>query len=76
AIRDSILGLKMAPLLTGYRNKPALDLNAAVHSIMRLADLMQHNPHCLEVELNPLMVCVQGKGVMAADAVLWVEDDG
>ncbi len=67
--------LRLAPLLTGYRGKPQADLGAAVTAIMAMAHAMQNDARLDEIEVNPLMVASRGNGALAADAVIWMNDD-
>ena len=67
--------LRLAPLLTGYRGKPKADLGAAVTAIMAMAHAMQNDARLDEIEVNPLMVASRGNGAIAADAVIWMNDD-
>ena len=71
----AISRLRLAPLLTGYRGKPQADLGAAVTAIMAMAAAMQNDVALDEIEVNPLMVAGQGKGAIAADAVIWMNDN-
>ena len=71
----AISRLRLAPLLTGYRGKPQADLGAAVTAIMAMAHAMQNDARLDEIEVNPLMVASRGNGAIAADAVIWMNDD-
>jgi succinyl-CoA synthetase beta subunit len=71
----AISRLRLAPLLTGYRGKPQADLGAAVTAIMAMAHAMQSDARLDEIEVNPLMVASRGNGAIAADAVIWMNDD-
>lgn len=71
--REMILQLRSAPLLTGYRGKPALDIDALADVLSRLSWLMvDHADVISEIDINPLFVRSQGKGVVAADALVVV----
>jgi acetate---CoA ligase (ADP-forming) len=55
--------------LSGYRGKPKGDLDAlaqAIVALSRLADV----PSIAEAEINPLIVRLEGEGVMAVDALV------
>ena len=67
--------LQLAPLFSGYRGTPQGDLDAAVAAIMAMAAAMQNDAALDEIEVNPLMVAGQGKGAIAADAVIWMNDN-
>jgi acyl-CoA synthetase (NDP forming) len=57
AARQALLSLRAAPLLTGYRGRPALDLEAAVEAVVSVASLATAlGPSLAELEVNPLVV--------------------
>ncbi len=63
--------LKCAPLLTGFRGLPPADLNAAVDVILSVANLVEKDPSSIiELDINPLLLMAEGKGVVAADALI------
>ncbi len=67
--RDMIAEVRGLRLLTGYRGKPAGDIDAlalALAAVSRLAA----EPAVPEAEVNPLIVRPQGDGVVAVDAVV------
>ena len=63
--------LKLAPLLTGYRGKPPVDLDAVGAVIARVSQLVANlGPRLAELDANPLLV-TQSRAVVAdARAVL------
>ncbi|MGC6453731.1 MAG: acetate--CoA ligase family protein [Candidatus Puniceispirillaceae bacterium] len=70
-IRTALSGLRLARLLTGYRGRPAGDIDAAVAAIQTLCDMIETSPAIDEIEINPLMLAPAGGGVLALDAVIW-----
>ncbi|MCP4422959.1 MAG: hypothetical protein GY803_00560, partial [Chloroflexi bacterium] len=54
--------------LNGYRNIPPADRAAALAVILRLGRLAADFPQIAEIELNPLRVLPEGRGVVAVDA--------
>ena len=70
-IRAAIDGLRLAPLLNGYRGRAAADLEAAVDSIAAMAAVIEAEPAIDEIEVNPLMLGETGTGALAVDAVIW-----
>ncbi|GLC91228.1 pimeloyl-CoA synthetase [Cupriavidus sp. TA19] len=63
--------LRLAPLFDGYRDIPALDLEALASSAVALGDwALRHRTVLASVDINPLMVMAAGEGVMAVDAVV------
>jgi acetyltransferase len=67
--------LKLAPLLAGYRGRPAADraaLEAAALGVARF--YLDHRARIAEIEINPLMVGAQG--AVAVDVrVAWREEN-
>ncbi len=73
--KDEVLSalnrLKCAPLFNGFRGSPKADLNAAADAILKVAGIVEENPSSIvELDINPLMVLAEGKGVVAADALI------
>ncbi|MDB5996589.1 MAG: hypothetical protein JWP42_3725 [Pseudomonas sp.] len=69
AIHDALLGLRCAPLLTGFRGGPAVDMPALVRAIRAVADYACENAErLLELDVNPLLVNAQG--AVAVDALI------
>ena len=70
-IEDALAGLRAAPLLNGYRGRPKGDLIAtvdAIEAVQRFA--LDHKGSLLELDINPLIVCAEGHGAFAADALI------
>lgn len=75
SIREALLGLRLAPLLTGYRARRLADLDAAVATIQAVGRFaLVHAERLEELEINPLIVRAQGGGVVAVDALLRMEE--
>ncbi|MEP1765120.1 MAG: acetate--CoA ligase family protein [Sulfitobacter sp.] len=69
AIREALLSLKSAPLLTGFRNSDPADLDAVIEATMALANYaMAQGPALEELDINPLIACASG--AFAADALI------
>ena len=67
AARAMIERLRSLPLLTGYRGRPAADLDQIADALVRLGDLaVAAGPRLRELDVNPLFVA-QGR-IAAADA--------
>jgi len=62
---------KAGKLLKAFRNMPAVDEEALVHTLMRISELVSDLPEIVELDINPLIVDEQG--VMAVDARIKVE---
>lgn len=58
--------LRIFPLLTGYRGKPAVDMDRLIEALIRLSYLAADFPEIEELDINPLLVSADG--VMALDA--------
>jgi acyl-CoA synthetase (NDP forming) len=71
--RDMLAATKGYARLTGYRGEPRRDVDALVDLVLAVADLAVANPGILEVDLNPIMVLPEGRGVRAVDAVVVTE---
>lgn len=63
--------LRVAPLFDGYRDVPALDLDALAAAAVALGDFaLAYRTSLRAVDINPLMVMPAGQGVVAVDAVV------
>ena len=63
--------LKCAPLFKGFRGAPPADLNAAADVILAVAGLVEKDPSSIiELDINPLLLLAEGQGVVAADALI------
>ncbi len=70
-LERAIDSLKASALIAGYRGAPLGDRAALIDALKALSDFWQLNRDTLvELEINPLLVRPQGKGVCAVDAVL------
>jgi acyl-CoA synthetase (NDP forming) len=68
---EAMLGrLRIWPLLLGgIRGRPALDIAAVVNALVQIGELAAaFGGRLAELDINPLMVRREGKGVVAADA--------
>ena len=63
--------MKLFPLLDGFRGRPKADLDAAIDAVLKISDFALANADTLaELDINPLIVCGEGKGAWVADALL------
>ncbi|WP_432257278.1 acetate--CoA ligase family protein [Cupriavidus sp. TMH.W2] len=70
-VKAACARLRLAPLFDGYRDIPALDLDALAASAVALGEwALRHRTALASVDINPLMVMAAGEGVMAVDAVV------
>ena len=74
-VEAALRGLKLFPLLDGYRRRPRGDVSAAIDAIMGIAGfVIDHADAIEELDINPLIVCAEGQGAWIADALLVVAD--
>ena len=74
-IEDAVNHLRSAPLLRGYRGRPAADIGAAVDTILAVQDYaLSKSGSLLELDVNPLLIGAEGDGVCAADALIVLQE--
>ena len=67
--------LRIAPVLRGYRGKPAVARAALVDAVLRVQDFVgAHRARLRELEINPL-ICTEARAVAADALLIWGEDD-
>lgn len=66
--REMLLSLNGAPLLTGYRGKPAANIDGIVDTLLALQSILTDFPQIREIEINPLVV--RNDEVIALDALI------
>jgi len=67
--RAMVMRVRCAPLLTGWRGRPALDVDALARALSALSWLAaDHAGRIDEIDINPLFVLE--RGVVAADALI------
>jgi acyl-CoA synthetase (NDP forming) len=73
-IGKALSGLRIAPLLSGYRGKPGANLDAVVSAVMAVQDcVLAAQDRIVEVEVNPL---IAGKDrAVAVDALIVMEEE-
>ncbi|MBL8583008.1 MAG: acetate--CoA ligase family protein, partial [Rhizobiaceae bacterium] len=72
-VEASLRGLKLFPLLDGFRGRPRADLAAAIDAVTGIgAFALAHAEAIAEMDINPLIVCAEGKGAWIADALIVV----
>ena len=70
-VRDALAGLRMAPLLGAQRGQAPLDVGAFADMAVRLGDAMLGwGEQVASVDVNPVMLFEQGRGALAADALV------
>jgi acetyl coenzyme A synthetase (ADP forming)-like protein len=66
-VDDMLDGLRMRPLLDGYRGAPAADVDALRDLLHRIGALVEDLPEVVEVDCNPVFVRPGDGGVVAVD---------
>ena len=69
-IERALQKLRIAPLLNGFRGKPAADIDSLIELIQKLIGTALNN-ELVEVELNPVLVTTNS--AVAVDALMIVE---
>lgn len=71
-VRAALAKLRIAPLLSGVRGEPALDVEAFSEAVIAVCKLMM-NPSAkvVNLDLNPVLVGAKGEGCVALDAVVY-----
>jgi acetyl coenzyme A synthetase (ADP forming)-like protein len=66
--------LKSYWLLQGTRGEPPADIEAVIDAMLRISQLVTDFPEINELDINPLRVQEKGKGCLAADARIVLEE--
>jgi acetyltransferase len=72
--RDMLRELKSYWLLQGTRGEPPADIEAVINAMLRVSQLVTDFPEINELDINPLRVLEKGKGCLAADARIVLEE--
>jgi acetyltransferase len=72
--RDLVSRTRISKLLAGYRDRPAVDLDAVCDVLIALAQMLADLPELVELDINPLWA--DAAGVIALDARLRVSSPG
>jgi acetyl-CoA synthetase len=71
SVHAGLARLSASKLLGGYRGKPAGDVAALVAAILSVARYASaHAEDLLEIDVNPVIVRPQGRGVVAVDTLV------
>lgn len=72
-VQAALYGLRIAPLLDGVRGEPALDVAALSALAVKVGHVIAGaRGHIASLDLNPVMVGVNGSGVRVVDALVEV----
>lgn len=75
-VAAAIESLVISKLLTGFRGSQEGDMEALIDAILSIAEFAGHHwDTLLELDVNPLMVLPEGRGVVAADALIGFAKD-
>jgi acyl-CoA synthetase (NDP forming) len=66
--QEMIAELKGHRILKGFRGSKPADLEALTDTILRLSQLLKDIPEIKELDINPVMILEEGKGLQALDA--------
>ena len=70
-VREALAALRSAPMLRGWRGREPADIDAAVASILAIADFAVANGERIEeLDVNPLGILARGRGALALDALV------
>ncbi|RBQ16168.1 hypothetical protein DP939_31610 [Spongiactinospora rosea] len=69
-VRAALAGLRVAPLLNGYRGGPPADVAALADVVVRVGRLLADLPEIGEIDINPLLCRPEGEGCLALDALI------
>jgi len=72
-VLNMINSLKSKKILDGARGLKPADKSALIECVLRLAKLLQDFPEIKEMDINPLVVFEEGKGVRVLDARIIIE---
>ncbi|WP_395003976.1 acetate--CoA ligase family protein [Cypionkella sp.] len=67
-ILQALRGLRLWPLLDGYRGRPRADVAAVAAIALRLGQMMAADPLLEEIEINPILA--RSDGAVAVDALV------
>lgn len=73
-ILNALQQLKLAPMLTGYRGKPAVDKPALVKAVLAMQTcVLDRRASLAEIEINPLILT--SKSAVAVDALIRIGEN-
>ena len=76
AVESALKRLTVWKLLAGYRGKPLADVPALVETALACGRYAETNVNTLvELDINPVIVCPEGKGAVAVDALIRLAQD-
>lgn len=71
-VKEALGRLRIAPLLSGVRGEPPMDVDALIDAVVKVGDLMRDTTaKLMSLDLNPVMLDSAGKGCVVVDAVVF-----
>jgi acetate---CoA ligase (ADP-forming) len=71
-VREALAKLKIAPLFTGVRGEPPMDVDALCDAVVKIGELMlDPAAKVMSLDLNPVLLDSAGKGCVVVDAVVF-----
>ena len=71
-INSMITGIKASALLTGVRGQKPRDINSISDTILKVGTILQECPRITDIEVNPIVVYEEGKGLKAVDTRIMI----
>jgi len=72
AIKKKISGLKIYPVLKGFRGESGYDLNEIAKILLAVENMTFENPQVSEIDINPLMIYNDGSQAQILDAKVYL----
>ena len=72
--REMIDGIKGSALLKEFRGSNPCDTDTLTHVLVNISNLLMDHPEITSLDINPLIVLEKGKGCIAVDVKIKVED--
>ncbi len=66
--------IRSFPLLRGVRGEAPADIKGIRDALVRLSQMAMDFPEIVEADINPLLVCPKGQGVVAVDARITIQE--
>ncbi|MDR3237892.1 MAG: acetate--CoA ligase family protein [Spirochaetia bacterium] len=70
--RSMVDSIKAAKLLSGVRGQAKRDVNSIVDTIIKVSTILNECPRITDIEVNPIVVYEEGKGLKAVDSRIMI----
>ena len=67
-----VSSIRAAALLDGVRGQAAKDKNSVIDAILKVGTILQECPRITDIEVNPIVVYEDGKGLKAVDSRIMI----